>query len=233
MTVDGAAALVMVQFVTDRLSNTEIYRAVFDHVQGIVEAETDENHDIYVVGAPIITGWVLHHAWEMLASIAGSAAITFVLLWAYFRRAHGVFIPLVAAGVTVIWGTGFTGWMDIAFDPLVLVIPMIITARAVSHTVQMAERFFEDFERLSEQYDDPEEAKTRAASVAMAELIVPGTLGILTDDGAVYLLYPKHGAEEDFEAVKKLAGAKAKLTGKTHEKDGLKGLEVHSAVPAD
>ncbi len=58
-------------------------------------------------------------------------------------------------------------------------------------------------------------------------------LGVLTDDGAVYLLYPKHGAEEDFEAVKKLAGAKAKLTGRTHEKDGLKGLEVHSAVPAE
>jgi hypothetical protein len=58
-------------------------------------------------------------------------------------------------------------------------------------------------------------------------------LGILTDDGTVYLLYPKHGAEEDFEAVKKLAGAKAKLTGKTHEKDGLKGLEVHTAVPVE
>jgi hypothetical protein len=58
-------------------------------------------------------------------------------------------------------------------------------------------------------------------------------LGILTDDGAIYLLYPKHGAEEDFEAVKKLAGAKAKLTGKSHEKDGIKGLEVHSAVAAE
>ncbi|MGE4605258.1 MAG: MMPL family transporter, partial [Myxococcota bacterium] len=181
VTADGTAALVMVQFVTDRLSNTEIYRAVFDHVQAIVEAETDENHEIYVVGVPIITGWVLDHAWEMLASIGGSVVMIFVLLWAYFRRAHGVFIPLVAAGITVIWGTGFTGWMNIAFDPLVLVIPMIITARAVSHTVQMAERFFEDYERLSQQYDDPEEAKRRAAGVAMAELIVPGTLGIITD----------------------------------------------------
>jgi len=181
VTSDGSAALVMVQFVTDRLSSTEVYRAVFDHVQGIIDVETDDNHDIYVVGVPIITGWVLHHAWEMLASIGGSVVVIFVLLWAYFRRVHGVLIPLVAAAVTVIWGTGFTGWMNIAFDPLVLVIPMLITARAVSHTVQMAERFFEDYERLSEQIDDPEEAKRRAASVAMAELIVPGTLGILTD----------------------------------------------------
>ena len=181
VTADGGAALVMVQFVTDRLSNTEIYRAVFDHIQSIVDAERDADHEIYVVGAPIITGWVLHHAWEMLASIAGAVVLIFALLWAYFRRAHGVLIPLLAAGATVIWGTGFTGWMDIPFDPLVLVIPMLITARAVSHTVQMAERFFEDYERFCGEIDDREEAKRKAASSAMAELIVPGTLGILTD----------------------------------------------------
>jgi predicted RND superfamily exporter protein len=58
---------------------------------------------------------------------------------------------------------------------------MIITARAVSHTVQMAERFFEDFETLAAEYGDPERAKLEAASVALGELIVPGTLGIITD----------------------------------------------------
>src|SRR4029453_2003863 len=73
------------------------------------------------------------------------------------------------------------GWAGIAFDPLVIVIPMLITARAVSHTVQMAERFFEDYERLYPVYEDPQRAKLEAAAVAMAELIVPGTLGILTD----------------------------------------------------
>ncbi|MEE2678161.1 MAG: MMPL family transporter [Myxococcota bacterium] len=181
LTPDMTAALVTVQFVTDRLSNTGIYAAIFDHIQKLTEAEEDENHRIYVVGQPIITGWLLHHAWEMGASIVGAVVLIFLLLWAYFRRAHGVLIPLVAALVTVIWGTGFTGWMNIAFDPLVLVIPMLITARAISHTVQMAERFFEDYERLQGQYEEPEQAKREAAKSAMAELIVPGTLGILTD----------------------------------------------------
>ena len=88
---------------------------------------------------------------------------------------------MVAACVTVIWGTGFTGWAGIAFDPLVIVIPMLITARAVSHTVQMAERFFEDYERLFRLYGDAQRAKLEAAAIAMGELIVPGTLGIFTD----------------------------------------------------
>jgi predicted RND superfamily exporter protein len=181
LTLDTKAALVSVQFVTDRLSNTQIYQSIFDHVQGIVESEQDANHRIYVVGAPLVTGWVLHHAWEMVASILGAGVLIFFLLWAYFRRLHGVVIPLFAAGVTAIWGLGFTGWMEIAFDPLVLVIPMLITARAISHTVQMAERFFEDYEGLQDQFEDREDAKREAAKTAMAELIVPGSLGILTD----------------------------------------------------
>ncbi len=58
-------------------------------------------------------------------------------------------------------------------------------------------------------------------------------LGILTDDGKVYLLYPKHGAEEKFADVKKLAGANAKLTGIAQEKGGILGFEVHSAEAAE
>ena len=93
----------------------------------------------------------------MLATVA----MTFALLWLYFRRWHGVVIPLIAATMTTIWGFGFTGWFHITFDPLVLVIPMIITARATSHTVQMAERFFEDYEVMLPRYADPKVARDR------------------------------------------------------------------------
>ena len=58
-------------------------------------------------------------------------------------------------------------------------------------------------------------------------------LGLLTDDDEVYIIFPKHGAEESFEAVKKMAGKKAKLTGKASERGTLKGFEVHAAVGAD
>ena len=58
-------------------------------------------------------------------------------------------------------------------------------------------------------------------------------LGLLAEDGKVYVLYPKHGKEDGFEAVKKLAGSNAKLTGKFADKDGLLGMEVHEAVAAE
>jgi predicted RND superfamily exporter protein len=139
------------------------------------------NFQIYLSGEPVHVGWILKYAFEIGLFVALTVLVIFGLLLGYFRRLHGVLIPFVAAIATVIWGTGFTGWMGITFDPLVLVIPMIITARAVSHTVQMAERFFEDYEILAPQLNDPHAAKVEAATIAMAELIVPGTLGIVTD----------------------------------------------------
>jgi predicted RND superfamily exporter protein len=178
---DGSTALVLGGFVADRLNSRGVYERVFDHLDRMKKREEDANHRILITGVPILTGWVLVHAWEIGASVLAAVVTLFVLLWLYFRRGHGVLIPLVAAGVTAIWGTGFTGWVGIVFDPLILVIPMLITARAVSHTVQMAERFFEDYEALYERLGDREAAKLEAAQTALAELIVPGTLGILTD----------------------------------------------------
>ncbi len=181
VSLDQKGALISAGFVTDRLNNRETFMAVFNHVQQIKKDEETDNVKIYISGAPILIGWVLTHALQIGLFLMLTVVMIFVLLWAYFRRWHGVLIPAVAALATAIWGLGFTGWVGITFDPLILVIPTIITARAVSHTVQMAERFFEDYEVLLPAMGDPEAAKTEAATVAMSELIIPGTLGIITD----------------------------------------------------
>jgi predicted RND superfamily exporter protein len=178
---DEQGALLTAGFVTDRLSNREVYTAVFDHIQKIKQEFETDDFKVYITGQPILVGWVIRHAFEILAYVVATVAVIFLLLWAYFRRWHGVVIPLIAAMMTVVWGLGFTGWMNIAFDPLILVIPMIITARAVSHTVQMAERFFEDYEVMLPRYGDPKTARIEVATIAMSELIVPGTLGVFVD----------------------------------------------------
>ena len=181
VSLDQKGALMTAGFVSDRLNTRETYMAVFDFVQQIKADEEDENHKIYISGVPILVGWIFVHAFEIALFVVLTILMIFALLWLYFRRWHGVLIPLVAAIATVIWGLGFTGWVGITFDPLILVIPTIITARAISHTVQMAERFFEDYEILLPAMGDPQAAKVEAATVAMSELIVPGTLGIITD----------------------------------------------------
>ena len=76
------------------------------------------------------------------------------ILILYYRNLNGVMIPLLSAGTTFIWGTGFSALMGYNFEPLILVVPFLIAARTISHSIQFRERFFEELER----YGDKEKA---------------------------------------------------------------------------
>ena len=105
-----------------------------------------------------------------------------MLLALYFRRFYGVIMPFTGAMVSAIWGLGFTALMGYQLEPLVLVIPMLITARAVSHSVQFVERFYEEYERLNGD-------KYEAIITSMAELLLPGSLAIITDAFGILVIY--------------------------------------------
>src|SRR5208282_6629946 len=61
-----------------------------------------------------------------------------------------------------------------------LVIPFLITARAVSHSVQMHDRYYEEFYRLRD--------KERAILSSFSELFVPSLSGILADAFGVLII---------------------------------------------
>ena len=66
------------------------------------------------------------------------------------------------------------GLMGYSMDPLALVIPFFVTARAVSHSVQMHDRYYEEYHKWNWQ-------KEKAIIAAFAELFVPTMSGIITD----------------------------------------------------
>ena len=53
-------------------------------------------------------------------------------------------------------------------------------------------------------------------------------MGLLSSDGAVYLLYASHDDSSAFEKTKDFAGEKVEIKGKAATKAGIKGIEVHS-----
>ncbi len=57
-------------------------------------------------------------------------------------------------------------------------------------------------------------------------------MGLLTDDGVVYLLAADHGDGEPFEALKELAGEKASVSGHLSEKAGVKMINVTASKAA-
>ena len=52
-------------------------------------------------------------------------------------------------------------------------------------------------------------------------------MGLLTKEGALYLVVANHADEKPYEEAKKLAGADAKLTGQVTKKGGVQALIVN------
>ena len=196
---DHKAVLIRAGFITHRIDSAERYNELIDYVMNVKAEEETNDVAIYVTGGPIAVGWVLRHAFEILFFLLVTIVMLFILLLAYFQRLHGVAIPMVAGLATAIWGLGFTSWIGIKLDPLILVIPLLITARSISHTIQMAERFFEDYEMEAEApgvsgsgreltVEEITETKVETATTAMAKLMLPGMLGIITDAAGLMVI---------------------------------------------
>ena len=51
-------------------------------------------------------------------------------------------------------------------------------------------------------------------------------MGLLAEDGTVYLLYAGHDDSSAFEKTKEFAGKKVEINGKAATRDSIKGIEV-------
>ncbi len=179
VSLDDQAALISAGFVEGRIDYLKVFQEISSLKQ---ELEADGTVRVYLTGQPVLAGWTFAFLPEILLIIALSMGVLVSLLALYFRRWYGVVMPLTGAVVSAIWGLGYTALIGYQLEPLILVIPMLITARAISHSVQFVERFYEEYERLD---GDKEEAVV----LSMAELLLPGSLAILTDALGIIVIW--------------------------------------------
>jgi predicted RND superfamily exporter protein len=170
---DLQATLISVDFIDQQVD----YATVFSEIRNLIAKVDDGRVKIRVVGDPILYGWVGHYLPETLKLIIGALALTLVMLFILLRTWRGVALPLLAGAVSAFWALGICQLLGINFEPLVIVVAMLITSRAVSHSVQIVNRFDDELLLL------PIGANVSAiaARVALADLFRPGMLGVIAD----------------------------------------------------
>ncbi len=156
------------------------------------QQETDANHVIHMTGFPMLLCWVFSYKSQLLAITGLTLLSIMALLWFYFRTAQGVLIPLFSGALSTWWALGFAGLAGFTIDLLMIVVFLLITARALSHSVQSMERYHEEYARLG----DREEAIRRS----YLGLFSPALVSIASDGLAIFSLAVAHIA-----AVQKLA----------------------------
>jgi uncharacterized protein len=149
-------------------------------IDRIVAREEDANTRLYVTGFPILYATFQKTVPQMAWVLAASVATMIAILWLEFRTIEGVWIPVLSGVLSAVWGLGFGGLFGLSLDPLVLVIPLLISARAHSHSVQSMERFQEEVRALGD---------TEAAIVkSYTELFGPAMVAIVSDAIAILTL---------------------------------------------
>jgi predicted RND superfamily exporter protein len=136
---------------------------------------------VYVAGEPRLYGWVYSYANDVFWIFTLTYILEWILRWMYFHDWRGALRPTLTGIVAAFWGLGFIHLIGFALDPLILVMPFLITARAVSHAIQMHDRYYEEYERHDWN-------QRQAIVAAFAELFVPTLSGILTDAFGVLVI---------------------------------------------
>ncbi len=171
VSLDEKATLLQATFVEGRID----HQRLFDEVMGaVVEPFSDDNTVIHIAGQPALYGWVYYYGKQVYWIFLATTVLMWILLYLYFHDVRGALRPTITGVISAIWGLGFIKMIGFSLDPLTLVIPFFITARAVSHSVQMHERYYEEYQKAQWQ-------KEPAIIASFAELFVPTLSGILTD----------------------------------------------------
>src|SRR4030095_11187488 len=153
---------------------------MYKKLQEIVERESDDNTVIYVTGMPMLFGYFQQIMPQMVNVLAASIVMILLILWVEFRSWQGVVFPRFTGTLSAIWGLGFGAIFGMNIDQLVLVILLLIPARAHSHSVQSMDRYHEECHRLQD--------KDAAIVKSYTEIYAPAMVSLIADSVAVLTL---------------------------------------------
>jgi len=161
------------------------FRNLYDRMLRIrAEVEKDGKHAVYLAGFPMLYSWIFSYKNYIFAVIGVTIAVILLMLWFYFRTATGVWVPFLSGTLSALWALGFAGYFGFNLDPLVLVVLVLITARALSHSVQSMERYHEEYHRLQNKQD--------AILSSYLGLFSPALVSIASDGLAILTLSLAH-----------------------------------------
>jgi hypothetical protein len=149
------------------------YKIVYKELERLRSETEDENTVVSIVGHPMHLGIVANMINMMNLIMAGTALLMPVLLFIFFRSVWaGMIIPLSGI-VSGIWGLGLMVLLGYNLDPLIFVLPFLVSIMAFRHSLQLYNRYYEEFEKTNDQLE--------SVRVIIEKMFMPGMTSIITD----------------------------------------------------
>ncbi|HYR95336.1 MAG TPA: MMPL family transporter [Candidatus Binatus sp.] len=171
---DDTAALVNAGFWEEELDFRYLHQRMMDLKRDV----EDENHTMLITGFPWLYTSILRYVPEVSEVFVITAAALAFLLWNYFRTWTGIWVPIFSGLLSSVWALGMGPLLGLNMDPLVLVVPIFLTARALSHSVQSMDRYHEEYHRLGDKHEAIVQSYSHLFPPAIASVLSDG-IGIL------------------------------------------------------
>jgi hypothetical protein len=168
VSTDFKAAIIRADFKED-IS----YKKLFKDLREIQQQETDANTIINISGRPVMLGWIDFYQHKLIPLFGIALLVMGSLLYLCFRTVAGVVLPLMTALISVSWGLGLLAILGYSMDPMAAVIPFLILAIGISHSVQVVKRYYEECAKGF--------TSKAAATESIAALMAPALVSVITD----------------------------------------------------
>jgi predicted RND superfamily exporter protein len=176
VSADFKSTLIVAQLVSEGID----YSKILQDIKALCSENEDDNNVIAISGNAMIRAYLYSYLGETKLIFIITLLAMALLLFFYTRSAQMTIIPMLSALMSAIWGLGFIGYLGYVLDPLVLIVPILITARTLSHSLQFNERFIEEYANHGE--------RKSAIQATIESLFVPGLVGIVTDAAGIFVL---------------------------------------------
>lgn len=150
----------------------------------------NENVSVHILGFAKSIGDIAEGARSVIAFFGIAFVVTGVLLWLYSGSIQLTLMPLLCSSVAVIWQLGTLSLFGFGIDPMSILVPFLIFAIAVSHSVQMVSGWIGEVLYGADEQDVhhpvvPVTARTQgvdgysAARRTFRRLLIPGSIAVL------------------------------------------------------
>jgi len=121
-----------------------------ERIRELLASLRDPRVRIHLAGVPIFIATMDGYTRYVLKLFALAVVVIGLVHFEAFRTFQAMFLPLVTALLSVVWGLGMFSRLGIPMDGWNALSPFLILAVAAGHAVQILKRYYEEYRRLGD-----------------------------------------------------------------------------------
>jgi len=142
---DGRGAMVLADF-----SDHEPAERITEGLEAIAARERAPGVEVWVGGQSPALAALNGATYGIVPLVALALLVIAAVHYEAFRTWQAVFLPLVTAGLSVIWAMGITAALGFKLTPWTAITAVLVLSVAAGHAVQILKRYYECYHELGD-----------------------------------------------------------------------------------